>query len=100
MENDLRADVIGKMNIHGFPVELRRWIGSSGSVYNAYCEITNSRFIQLPEGTCTYRDDDVFGVDTAKSWQERYSDEQKLLSAIRDITELIEICMNVLIIEK
>ena len=104
VENMLEEKKMGEktkladMNIHGHSVSIHRWEGSNGNpIYNAYVTIQNSRYIKLPEGICTYRNEDEVGVDTGKTYQKDYSETKKLLIAIEEITKLIEICQDTLI---
>ena len=97
---DMTSGLLDTINIHGIDVELRKWQGSSGSVFNAYAKIPNSRFIKLPEGDCSFREGDTFGTDTAHTYMNKYTDEHKILTSIRMISSLIEHCLDVLIIEE
>ena len=93
---ELRSDVFSTHNIRGVDVELRKFTVGENTIVNAYAEVEHSRFIRMPY-SCTYREGDTFGIDTAHSYCIEYPVDKKITLALRDIEKLIKHAQNTLI---
>ena len=84
------------INIHGYTVEVFKMeigkiAGKEKSWFCAYAELKGSKALSDSYlGNPTYRKEDVVGVDTAHSYNDNHTMEQKLADALRQIQIIIK----------
>ena len=86
--------LIGRVDVYDCRIEIYK----TSTHITAYSEIKGSKILNLEKlnGSCTYQEGDVFGVDTAHHYQSDYSMEEKTISAINQIISVIESIQRIL----
>ena len=82
---------LGIINVAGKEVNIRESEGLRSSHYTAYVEIKDSHF--LAESVIGYpilRKDDILGVDTLHIYNMHQTPAERLIDAIKQITEVIQ----------
>ena len=89
---------LGIINVAGREVNIRESLVHGSPHYTAYVEIKNSHFLaDSVIGYPSIREDDILGVDTLHIYNEKQTPAERLIDAIKQITEVIQSADKVLV---
>ena len=87
----LASKSLGIINVAGKEVNIREVDMQIEIFYDAYVELKGSHLLSDEAlDYPTYRDDDIVGVDTGHAYNEDQTPAEKVIDAIKQITEVIE----------
>jgi hypothetical protein len=88
---------LGIINVAGKEVNIREMDLHTEIFYNAYVELKGSHMLSDEAlNYPTYRNEDIVGVDTGHTYNEDQTPAEKLIDAIKQITEVIQAADKVL----
>jgi hypothetical protein len=91
LDKKFSSKKFGNIKLGNIEIHIRYFTIDKKTVFDAYAELKNSKVLSESFlGHPTFRDEDIVGVDTAHSFNEKQTEAEKLLSAINQLTFIIE----------